>query len=222
MIKNELGEVKDFKFSSGMVGNTFNSHVNEQLPFYELVTRVTSSIIRNYLPKDGVLYDIGASTGNVTRSVADIGASRNARFISIESSEEMGKTWDGYGELHIEDAVHYNYEKFDVAVCFLVIMFMTIEERKIFIDKLKKKMNRGGIIIIVDKVLADGGYFGTVLRRLTFDWKLKNGASPQDIIKKELSLSGVQRPMYRSELEGSKEFFRLGEFIGVVIENEVS
>jgi tRNA (cmo5U34)-methyltransferase len=55
------------------------------------------------------------------------------------------------------------------------------------------------------------------MRRLTLDWKLKNGATAEEIISKELSLSGVQRPMTKSELTG-KEFFRFGEFVGWVIE----
>jgi tRNA (cmo5U34)-methyltransferase len=56
------------------------------------------------------------------------------------------------------------------------------------------------------------------MRRLTFDWKLRNGASPDQIITKELSLSGVQRPMTISELPDAKEFFRFGEFVGWIIE----
>jgi tRNA (cmo5U34)-methyltransferase len=58
------------------------------------------------------------------------------------------------------------------------------------------------------------------MKRLTMFWKLKNGAEPVDIIRKELSLSGIQRPMDSDLLRifGAKQFFQLGEFKGWVIE----
>lgn len=209
--------MNDFKFSGSMVGSNFDYHVREQLPFYDLVTDSVSMIIRNYLPQNGMLYDIGASTGNVTKSSESILLSRNARAVSIESSQDMVNTWNGFGDIVCADAVDFEYEPFDVSVCFLVLMFMTIDQRKNLLEKLVQKKKNGGIIIVIDKVLVDGGYFGTVLRRMTFDWKLKNGAMPEDIIKKELSLAGVQRPMTKDEVPDAQEFFRLGEFVGWVL-----
>lgn len=209
--------IKDFVFSKKMVGENFNNHVKEQLPFYEMVTNAVTMIVRNYLPENGLVYDIGASTGNITSSIKDFAITRKAKVESIERSEEMAKTWKGYGIIHIGNATEFEYKEFDVCVCFLVLMFLSIEERKNLILKLKNKVKQGGIIIVVDKLLVDGGYFGTVMRRLTLDWKLKNGATPEEIISKELSLCGVQRPMTKSELIG-KEFFRFGEFVGWVVE----
>jgi tRNA (cmo5U34)-methyltransferase len=210
--------MKDFKFSGQMIGNNFNSHVREQLPFYEMLTNAVTMIVRNYLPENGLVYDIGASTGNITANIKDFAISRNATVESIERSEEMAKTWGGYGVIHTADAKDFNYQEFDVCICFLVLMFLSIEERTKLLIKLKSKLKQGGIIIIVDKLLVDGGYFGTVMRRLTLDWKLKNGATPEQIITKELSLSGVQRPMTEDEFIGGREFFKFGEFVGWVIE----
>jgi tRNA (cmo5U34)-methyltransferase len=210
--------MKDFKFSGEMTGKNFDMHVNEQLPFYSMLTSAVSMIVRNYLPKHGRMYDIGASTGNITKAIADFAKDRDTEIISIDSSEDMASTWQGYGFFKTANAIDFKYEKFDVAVCFLVLMFMTKAERYRLIEKLKDRMNEGGIIIIVDKITVEGGYFGTVLRRMTFDYKLKNGASPNEIINKELSLSGILRPFDDNETEGFKEFFRLGEFVGWVIE----
>jgi tRNA (cmo5U34)-methyltransferase len=210
--------MKDFKFTGEMTGKNFDLHVNEQLPFYSMLTNAVAMIVRNYLPKNGRLYDIGASTGNITKAIAGFAKDRETEVISIDNSGDMISTWNGYGVCTKADAQYYSYEKFDVAVCFLVLMFMTKEERSFLIKKLKNRMNEGGIIIIVDKITVEGGYFGTVLRRMTFDYKLKNGALPDEIINKELSLSGIQRPFDEHETEGFREFFRLGEFVGWVIE----
>ena len=210
--------MQDFKFSGNMIGNNFNSHVREQLPFYEMLTNAVTMIVRNYLPENGLVYDIGASTGNITANIKDFAISRNAFVHSIERSEEMAKTWGGYGNIHTANAIDFDYQEFDICICFLVLMFLSIEERKNLLIKLKSKLKQGGIIIVVDKLLVDGGYFGTVMRRLTLDWKLKNGSTPEQIITKELSLSGVQRPMTKDELIEGREFFKFGEFVGWVIE----
>ena len=207
----------DFKFTGCMVGDGFDDHVREQLPFYDLVTDCVSMIIRNYLPQNGVLYDIGASTGNITKSVESLIISRNATAISVDSSEEMVQTWNGVGDIISGDAGEIEYQSFDVAVCFLTLMFMSVQKRADLLEALQKKKRCGGVIIIVDKILVDGDYFGTVLRRMTLDWKLKNNVSPEQILKKELSLAGVQRPMTKDEIPNGKEFFRLGEFIGWVL-----
>ena len=83
--------MNDFKFSGEMIGEKFNSHVKEQLPFYEMVTNAVTMIVRNYLPENGLVYDIGASTGNITANIKDLAISRNAKVESIERSEEMAK-----------------------------------------------------------------------------------------------------------------------------------
>ena len=77
----------------------------------------------------------------------------------------------------------------------------------------------GGAIIVVDKEESPGGYPATVLSRLTWDCKLRQGAEPGAVMRKELSLSGVQRPLYKGELGADAvEVFRFGDFAGWLIE----
>ena len=76
-------------------------------------------------------------------------------------------------------------------------------------------------LIAVDQLLntLPGGYPATVLSRLTWDCKLRQGAEPGAVMRKELSLSGVQRPLYKGELgSDAVEVFRFGDFAGWLIE----
>jgi tRNA (cmo5U34)-methyltransferase len=99
-------------------------------------------------------------------------------------------------------------------------MFLPVDKRRTLIDTLRRSLRRGGAIIVFDKVMPSCGYFGTVMRRLTMSWKLNNGAKPEDIVSKELSLSGVQRPINPSILgEDARQFFAFGEFAGYIIES---
>ncbi|AKI27361.1 hypothetical protein [Moraxella phage Mcat8] len=205
-------------FKNDEIAKSFDSHVREQLPWYDLATGAVKNIIRHYLPHDGVLYDIGASTGNITRSLKAILHNRNAKAISIDNSENMCKQFNGYGEIINESAESYSYKEFDCAVLFLTLMFIKEKDRKPLIDRLFSKLKKGGCIIVFDKIEPKGGYLSIVNSRLALAEKLQMGVSHQEIIDKELSLSGIQRPI-GSEIYGGYEIiFKYGDFIGFIIE----
>ena len=55
--------------------------------------------------------------------------------------------------------------------------------------------------------------------RLTLAGKRAAGVTPDDIVEKELSLSGVQRPITEAQLAGEfYNWFRFGDFAGWLIE----
>jgi tRNA (cmo5U34)-methyltransferase len=192
----------------------FDRHVREQLPWYELVTEAVVFMTKQYLPtKDGVLYDIGASTGNITNAMRTMLQERRTKTISIEPNAYMVSKFAGYGDVMHASAEDCNYEKFDVAVLFLTMMFIPIHRREGFMTTLKQNMRQGGVIIVVDKVTDSSGYFATCIKRMTMYFK-QQFVSTENIVNKELSLSGVQRPVKRD----GKLFFKFGEFEGWVIE----
>ena len=197
------------------VPNGFDAHVRQQLPWYEFATRCVAFMARHYLPtRGGVLYDIGASTGNVTRALQPTIDDRRVRCISIEENESMAADFNGVGQLIVQPVQDVDIEEFDVAIIFLTMMFVPYSARADLMAKLKSKMRAGGAIIVVDKVADEGGYLGVVLRRMTLFWKSISGVPADDIVEKEISLAGVQRPAQR---EG-KLFLKFGEFEGWIIE----
>lgn len=208
----------EWTFNSEGVASAFDEHVREQLPWYDLATKAIVHVARHYIPQGGTVYDIGASTGNIGRALNRILQNRNARFFPIEKSAEMCGQYQGPGNIETADAVTYEYEKFDLCVCFLVLMFLPPKDRAILLQKLKTSVVGGGALIIVDKCLPSGGYPGIIMSRLALAGKMENGAAAQEIIDKELSLSGIQRPIDPKELVGACEFFRFGDFVGWIIE----
>lgn len=208
----------DWTFKSSDVVNEFDAHVREQLPWYELVTESIVYIARNYLPKGGLVYDIGASTGNMTGALQELLEERDSVVYAVEESKEMCEVFKTRFPLTVMiegDATEIEYQRFDVAIVMLTAMFFPVEKQQQFFQNLYNNLKQGGAIIVVDKSCDEDGYFATVMKRLTMYWKLRNGATPENILKKELSLSGVQRPIV---MNGAKQFFQLGEFKGWVIE----
>ncbi|MCP5525129.1 MAG: methyltransferase domain-containing protein [Verrucomicrobiales bacterium] len=218
-MKSSLEIPKHWTFRSQAVARQFDAHVREQLPWYDLATNAVAHFGRHYIPKGGRVYDIGASTGNIGRALEDTLKQRQVRFTAIEESHEMADLYQGPPELIITDAVTHDYEPFDFAVCFLVLMFLPIETRASFLRRLQGLIKTGGALVIVDKVQMPGGYVGTAFARLTMQQKLVMGAKPDAILAKELSLAGYQRPLDPGSLpKSARAFFQVGEFVGWIIE----
>lgn len=211
---------RNWTFKTSDVADNFDRHVREQLPWYDLTTGVVSHVARHYIPQDGLVYDIGASTGNIGNALANTLTDRKAKLIAIDNSEAMSAIYNGPGELIITDAADYNYESFDLAVLYLCMMFIPPSKRRAFIQKLTKLINPGGAIIVFDKFEPQGGYISSVLWRLALAGKAAAGVSSQEILEKELSLAGVQRPLSVSELPPAVEIFRFGDFAGYIIESK--
>lgn len=210
----------NWSFKSDEVAACFDKHVHEQLPWYDLTTGVIAHVARHYIPDGGMVYDIGASTGNIGRAISNTLEVRNARFVAIDNSEPMMSRYSGPKNLTIADALTFEYEPFDFAVCFLVLMFIPPAKRAGLIEELRKKTNFGGALVIFDKCLPVKGYVSTVMSRLALAGKFAAGVGADEILAKELSLSGVQRPLSIDELgEGAIEIFRFGDFAGWVIES---
>lgn len=208
----------DWTFKSSNIAIGFDKHVREQLPWYDLMSGAVAHIARHYIPIGGTVYDLGCSTGNIGRLLADIVASRNAKFVGIDNSEAMWDRYIGPGQFILANLEEFEFEPFDVAIAFLCLMFISPEKRKALLSRLRLKRKDGGALIVVDKMNPRGGYIGQVLSRLTLAGKIAAGVSSDEILAKEISLSGIQRPMVESELGDAVEVFRFGDFAGWVIE----
>lgn len=211
---------QNWTFQDLGVAAGFERHVREQLPWYDLATGAVAHVARHYLPQNGVAYDLGASTGNIARALSETLIARQVTLYGIELSPEMAAQYAGPQpeNLIVADVREVDYQPFDLAVAFLTLMFVPVGDRPSLLRRLRAGCRAGGAIIIFDKNEALGGYVGTVLWRLALAGKVASGVCPEDIVAKELSLGGVQRPLARELLSDAVEFFRFGEFAGYLIE----
>jgi tRNA (cmo5U34)-methyltransferase len=223
--------MKSWTFESKEIVETFDNHVREQLPWYDLLTTAVVYIARNYMPKGCIITEIGVSTGNMTKALLPTFDERDGcSYQAIDASPMMCDVFNvniqhplvTCYEADILDILDDDMDGIDtshVTILFLTLMFIRVDERERLIKTLINNSYKGGCIIVVDKVLDHGGYFATVLKRLTMHFKLQQGAKPEDVLAKEMSLSGVQIPIDPAILgPDAKQFFRMGEFAGWVIE----
>lgn len=209
----------NWTFERADIAKGFDRHVREQLPWYGLATNALAHIARHYVPRGGLVYDLGASTGNVGKALRETLRDRHAELVAIESSMHMVEQYRGPGRIVHGNAADFDYAPFDLAVAFLTLMFLSVEERVQLLGKLRARVRPGGAIIVFDKTQATTGYPATILARMTLAGKVAAGVEPSEIIAKELSLGGVQRPIHPGLLGADAiEWFRFAEFAGWLIE----
>jgi tRNA (cmo5U34)-methyltransferase len=177
-------------------------------------------IARHYIPQKGTVLDLGCSTGNTGILLDDCVQSRSVHYIPIDNSSQMIDIYRGPGTPILQDFSDPDWKipEYDVAILFLSLMFTAPHLRPLFIERLLQSKRDGGCVIVVDKSESFGGYIGTIMARLTLAGKLATGTSEVDIVTKELSLMGIQRPLDISQFPNPVEVFRFGEFAGWVVE----
>jgi tRNA (cmo5U34)-methyltransferase len=208
----------DWSFHNQSIADNFDLHVREQLPWYDMATGLVAHFGRHYLPQGGRMYDMGASTGNITLALKKEIEKRGVRAVSLDNSQEMANVWRGVGEFEVADVRDFEYQPYDFGVCFLLLMFLPPMEQRDVLKRMVDKLNPGGCLVIFDKTDTFDGYLGTVTHRLTLAGKVAAGVPADEIILKELSLAGAQRPIRPDMLLftqlGAREVFRFGEFAG--------
>lgn len=210
---------ENWTFETPEIAKGFDNHVREQLPWYDLATLAVAHIVRHYIPDGGLVLDLGASTGNIGRAISRTLDHRGASLIAIEKSADMIALYDAPGKVECADLRDISFPAFDVAIGFLCLMFVPVADRGHVLDRLREQIRPGGAIVLFDRMESAEGYPATILWRLTLQGKVDAGVSGDEIIAKELSLAGVQRPLRRSEIPtDAVEVFRFGDFAGWLIE----
>jgi tRNA (cmo5U34)-methyltransferase len=210
---------RNWTFKTADIASGFDRHVREQLPWYDLTTGVVSHVARHYIPDGGLVYDIGCSTGNIGKAIAGTLEDRGAKLVGVDNSEAMRAKYEGPGEFVCAQAEKFDYQSFDVAILFLSLMFVPVDKRRDLMDKLRCRCRKGGVIVVFDRCNPTGGYPSLVLSRLTLAGKIASGVPANEVLAKEISLIGVQRPIDPKVLgEHAVEVFRFGDFAGWLIE----
>ncbi len=218
--KSAGGEVipDRWTFKSPAIANAFDAHVREQLPWYDLATGVMAHTARHFIPRGGMVVDLGASTGNVERALRPTLDAQRADIIAVDDSRDMLDRYDGMAVRVHADIADYPIPVCDLVVSFLCLMFLPVAKRRSVLERAKASLRPGGAIILFEKAQPPTGYAGVISMRLALAAKYENGAPPDEVIRKELSLAGIQRPLESAELEGFTELFRFGDFGGYVFD----
>lgn len=213
-------------FKDKGIADNFNAHVRAQLPWYETLSSFVADLALTFIPRDGVVYDVGASTGHMTKLIDSRGGShKKATYVSLDPSREMASVFDGKGELLTMDAerMHFASRRPDVTILFLCLMFIDKATREDVMKRIAAATKPGGAIIVVDKGFLQETEIQIACQKALMASKRDAGQTGDAYVTKELSLRGEQRPtdvfallsLFRNSGFITEEFFRFGDFYGL-------
>lgn len=233
VFKEEIKIATDFKFGS-TVANVFDDMVSRSVPFYGEMQRMMSELAADYAKPGTDVYDLGCATGTTLIGM-NTAVAQDIRFIGIDDSPEMlekcGVKLQEAGftrpfDLRLAD-LNSDVEISNASVVALCLTLQFV--RPIFREKLLKKiydgLESGGVLILVEKILAEDSVFNREFIKHYYNYKRRNNYSDMEISQKREALENILIPYKLSEnitllrdigFEHCEVFFKWYNFSGLI------
>lgn len=183
------------------ISENFDQHISRSIPLYEAGHKLICYYSDFFLKPDGVVYDIGCSTGQMLYKLAQHHPQKEAlRLIGIDTVESM---IDKANSLASQDrrllfehanALDYAFEPCDMVIANYTIQFLPPRVRQLLIDTIYRTLNWGGGFFMFEKVRAPDGRFQDYASQVYTEFKLDKGFNEAEIVNKARSIKGVMEP----------------------------
>lgn len=185
----------------GDVPKKFVSHAEKSIPFYHEGHNLVCEISDFFCRQSSLCYEIGASTGQLSKKLSDYNAhKKNITWVCLEIEKSMidvakKHCLNNNNINFIEvDATTFDFEKCDFISSYYAIQFIHPKHRQELINKIYSSLNWGGGFIWFEKVRAPDARFQDMSTTIYNDFKIGNGYNAEEILNKTSSLKGVMEP----------------------------
>lgn len=207
VFRDEITKVSDFKFGTTVV-NVFDDMVSRSVPYYNEMQRMLAEIAADHVKEGTFVYDLGCSTGTTLIGLDQLIPS-DIRFIGIDESREMLDKCDlklkeaGFvrpydlvpGDLHQQLPITNG----SVVILCLTLQFVRPLYRERLLKNIYDGLNPGGVLLLVEKVLAESSIFNRDFIKYYYNYKRRNHYSELEISQKREALENVLIPYKLSE-----------------------
>jgi tRNA (cmo5U34)-methyltransferase len=207
VFRDEITKVSDFKFGTTVV-NVFDDMVSRSVPYYNEMQRMLAEISADHVKEGTFVYDLGCSTGTTLIGLDQLIPS-DIRFIGIDESQEMLDKCDlklkeaGFvrpydlvaGDLHQQLPITNG----SVVILCLTLQFVRPLYRERLLKNIYDGLNPGGVLLLVEKVLAESSIFNRDFIKYYYNYKRRNHYSELEISQKREALENVLIPYKLSE-----------------------
>ena len=205
---------------AGSVADTFVEHVRRSVPYYDAGHDLVCQLSDFFCHGDSVCYEIGVSTGQLLRKLAERQASKpGVKWLGIDPVESMiakaRQHCAGVANITLEvgDVRLYDFEKSDMIVSYYCIQFIPPRNRQDVYNRIYERLHWGGALILFEKVRAPDARFQDMIVSLYNDYKRQEGFSADEILNKTASLKSVLEPF---STEGNLGMLRRAGFVDVM------
>lgn len=233
VFKDEFDKAYDFKFGAN-VAKVFDDMVNRSVPFYGEIQRMMAELAADHAREETFVYDLGCSTGTTMIGMNTM-VDQNIKFIGLDDSQEMldkckSKLMElGFSrpyELRCADLGQgVRIENASVVVLCLTLQFVRPIYRERLLKDIYNGLNPGGVLILVEKILAEESNFNRDFIKYYYNYKRRNNYSELEISQKREALENVLVPYKLSEnitllrdqgFSDCEVFFKWFNFAGLV------
>ena len=237
VFKDEITKAFDFKFGE-KVANVFDDMVNRSVPFYEEMQRMMGEIAADRVKPGTDVYDLGCSTGT-TMIYMNEQVDPSIRFIGVDDSPEMlakCKTkLEKVGftrpyDLRVADlGSNVEINNASVVILCLTLQFVRPIHRERLLKKIVDGLIPGGILILVEKILAEESDYNRDFIKYYYNMKRRHHYSEMEIAQKREALENVLIPYKLSEnilmlkeagFGHCEVFFKWYNFSGLIAEKK--
>ena len=230
-----INSIVDFKFDE-KVANVFEDMLHRSIPGYATIISATGMLTKLYAKPNTNFYDLGSSLGASALSMQRNITHPNCKIIAVDNSEAMIKRSEELLtkseastpiELLCDDIRNINIENASVVVLNYTLQFIEPEARETIIRKIYNGLNKGGILILSEKVVFENAELNERQIKRYYDFKRLNGYSELEISQKRNALENVLIPetpeqlltrLNKAGFATSDIWFQQFNFISIVAE----
>lgn len=185
---------------SGNVASSFETHIDRSVPGYREGHDLVAAVADFFVHDGSLVYDLGCSTGALSRRLAQRHAGRDLRIVGIEREPDMvaeaRKLCADHKSIEIveSDLFDVPFGRCDLVVSYYTAQFIRPSVRQLLFDRVYEALEWGGAFLLFEKVRAPDARFQDLVSTLYTDFKLERGFSEREIVHKTRSLKGVLEP----------------------------
>lgn len=233
VFKAEINKVSDFKFGN-KVAQVFDDMVERSVPYYAEIQRMIAELSADHAKPGTDVYDLGCSTGATMIEMNSV-IPNDIRFIGIDDSIQMLEKCHSKlkearfvrpYDLRIADLQEgVEISNASVAVLCLTLQFIRPFAREQLLKNIFDGLIEGGVLILVEKILAEDSIFNRDFIKYYYNFKRRNHYSELEISQKREALENILIPyklsennhlLLRSGFTHCETFFKWYNFSGII------
>lgn len=184
------------------VTRVFSDMLDRSIPDYETMRGMVRDVGSAFVRGGTAVVDIGCSHGEALASLRDLDG-LEAQWIGLEISEPMirmarERFLDEPDVKILEHDLRNGYPNVgpvSLTLSVLTLMFVPINYRQRILYEAAQQTIPGGALILVEKLIGEGPAIDDILQANYHRKKVDSGYTPDEVLRKRLSLEGVLVPL---------------------------
>jgi tRNA (cmo5U34)-methyltransferase len=209
-----MPSIEAFRFDQS-VADVFQDMIERSVPGYGLVLQLIGVLAEKYGQSGTRAYDLGCSLGASTlqlrRHLPDgchvVGVDNSEAMVSRCTANLSRDHSAATYEILLEDLRETNIENASIVILNFTLQFVPDEEREKILVRICEGLNKGGILLLAEKVKFEDSSEQALMTTLHHDFKKQHGYSDLEVSQKRAALENVLIPnteeQHRQRMQGA-------------------